>query len=783
MGLSIEQKYNICLMAEKHPKWTQGELAQWAYQVYQLPSKPSQGTISRLLAKKSEFMNSKEHEKDSSRLRRPNNLLVHRILQEWVSQSIWNGIPVSVPVIQDTAQSVWHKIPPKHREGKGSFSHKWVANFLSRMNLSTYIIDHGMPKPPKVWSFDERAILKDFISNIPPSELFTLDETFLAYNLPLDYAHYESNSIQKHLEVITVMLCANLDGTEKLDPMIIGRYENYSSFKNHFREETTISNSGDLGQDIHLGERMAKKFGVSYHSNKKSWLTSTLFHDWLVSWDKRLVSDDRKIWILLDDSCSHRIVNLHLQNIQLIYTSSNSRFLPFNWGVLEEFKTRYRIQQYKALIDLQSKLSDNPADLKLLSYSQSCLTMSNAFKFIKISWDAIPKELVQSNWKSSGILPPGMLKANDPRSSAFRRNSFLEMKLNKLCDIYRCNRKWDYSLLLSLNIENKNKNFLSLEEIIESSIVEHWETQKDVDALLSNDVDMLLDTFVPPIVNKSGTEAYSGSSVVDGTYILQQQPDQQHVLSAQKDQFQQNQQLPTVSQLIDNNTNTMLGTMLENDIFSAEILKDIFSTTPNMDDENSSHLASIVYDHSRSGRTPANDAPSMFTGTAQPNSTTSVAQQQTALQGLGAEELDPLAVSSYISETISNNAKATELSSEKLVMLTTLQSNVELAKAMKIILRHSEIREVGLSQSSLGELRVGYSNCVKKIRKAKHVLHSLEKGKIHQNTGKQAITSSSVTPEGSIESLGIENAFFSAFGNTEPRLNISEGFGNESPSL
>lgn len=457
MGLSIEQKYNICLMAEKHPKWTQAELAQWAYQVYQLPSKPSQGTISRLLAKKSDFMNSKEHEKDSNRLRRPNNLLVHKILQEWVSQSIWNGIPVSLPIIQDTAQSVWHKIPPEHREGKGSFSHKWVANFLSRMNLSTYIIDHQMPKHPKVWYFDERSLLKKFISHIPQNSLYTLDETFLAYNLPLDYAQYESNSIQKRLEVITVMLCANLNGTDKMDPMIIGRYENYQSFKNYFPEEQN-SNSH---HELHLGEKMARKFGISYQSNRKSWLTSTIFHDWLVAFDKRLVSDGRKIWLILDDSCSHRIINLRLQNIQLIYTSANSKFLPFNWGVLEEFKTRYRIQQYKALIDLQDTLSQGSGNLQLLTYEQSCLTMSNAFKFIKISWDAIKRELIHSNWKKSGILPPNMLEPSESRLSAFKRDDSLELKLNQLCETYWCMKKWDYSLLLNLNIENKNKNFLS----------------------------------------------------------------------------------------------------------------------------------------------------------------------------------------------------------------------------------------------------------------------------------------------------------------------------------
>lgn len=398
-------------MAERHPKWTQLELAKWAYETFQLPKIPSQGTISRLLARKSTYMNCKEHEKDANRLRKPNNLLVRKILQEWISQSLWNGIPITSPIIQDTAQAVWHRIPAEHREGNGSFSYKWISNFLSKMDVNISVLDEELPKTPKVWTFEERDVLKAYFSKIPPKDLFTLDEAFLSYNLPLDYAQYEASSIQRRIEVATVMLCSNLDGSEKLKPVVVGKYDSYKSFRNYFPNEPNDPVSQSM-----LGTKMAKKFDISYHSNRKAWLTSNLFHNWLVRWDKRLVAVNRKIWIVLDDSCCHRIINLRLQNINLVYTSSNSKFLPFNWGVWDEFKTRYRIQQYQALIDLQNRISKNiqnknkserneciPNGKKcLISFEQSQLTMSNAFKFIKKAWDDIPVDAIKANWKSSG---------------------------------------------------------------------------------------------------------------------------------------------------------------------------------------------------------------------------------------------------------------------------------------------------------------------------------------------------------------------------------------------
>jgi len=473
--LSIEQRYNICLMAETHPKWTQQELARWVYETFQLPKIPSQGTISRILTKKSTYMNSKEHEKDANRIRKPNNLLVRRILQEWINQSLWNGIPITSPIIQETAHAVWQRIPAKYREGNGSFSYKWISNFLAKMDVNISILDEEMPKTPKIWTFEERSYLKEYFAKLPSADVFTLDETFLAYNLPLDYAQYEISSIQRKVEVATVMLCANLDGTEKLKPLVVGKYDNYKSFRNYFPNEPINS----MNQSS-LGEKMAKKFDISYQSNTKSWLTSNLFHDWLVRWDKRLVAYNRKIWIVLDDSCSHRIINLHLQNITLIYTSATSKFLPLNWGVLDEFKTRYRIQQYNALIDLQNKYEEKTKRPYYISFEQSELTMSNAFKFIKNAWDEIPLDTIKANWKSSGIIPPNLIHLNENISMAFKKNEALEAQLDDLCHKYRCVKQWEYDMLLDLNMENKSANFLSMEELVESSIIEKMEPGDDI---------------------------------------------------------------------------------------------------------------------------------------------------------------------------------------------------------------------------------------------------------------------------------------------------------------
>ncbi|AMD22234.1 HGL106Cp [Eremothecium sinecaudum] len=802
MGLSIEQKYNICLMAEKHPRWTQLELARWAYEAYQLPKCPSQGTVSRLLAKKSVFMNTRGYEKDANRLRKPNNMLVRRILQEWISQSIWNGIPVMPPIIQDTAQSIWHRIPPEMREGNGSFSYKWISHLLSTMDIS---MDAELRKPPKVWTFEERSALKEFLSQLPADDLFTLDETFLAYNLPLCFDQYEKSDVRKRMEVVTVMLCANVTGSEKMMPLVVGKYENYINFRNYFPDEgsnysagnkrpashsgyssgtgdSTISAQRTMHSGSRLGEQMAKKFGLTYYSNRKSWLTSNLFHDWLSAWDKRLVADNRKIWIILDDSCSHRIINLHLKNIQLIFTSASSRFLPFNWGVLDEFKTGYRIQQYKALIDLQENLAKKNGGIKpLLSYEQSMLTMSNAFKFIKVAWEAIPTDTIKANWKSSGILPNNSIRLNESVSMAFKKNEALESKLNLLCQRYFCLKKWDYEMLLDLNIENKNTNFLSSEEIIESAIVDQWEPDdnelsfegSDNQLDVTSQANELTDSQEPFHLDSFGSRSHptvreeqlAESDSPLQTYTQNPENAMENTSTIDNSNDLISPRGATVSALIDK-TDEIFVSAMQQQMITHQFFDDLFdlenpitATTATSGNTPSAkivisrtptHMSHKSHSDSQEENSPPfgtishidnSSLPHVHQGIAsvQTGGTVSSAPPSTTVPGenidlalpsptvLSSDDLNVEDLHSYLNQ-LSTNTSAS-LNSERLVMLATLQTNVDIAKSMASILKHAEIREVGLSESALAEMKSSYNSCLKKIRKARQFLSVEDKRK------------------------------------------------------
>jgi hypothetical protein len=442
MGYSIKQKIDICLMAEANPELTQTDLAHWAQKRFNSAKPPSQTTISRILAKKDELIALKEHEYKLIRRRRLSNPLLRKVLLEWITQCVWNNIPITAPIILSSASNFWKQLPEDMRDGTGEFSFKWCSQFLSKVNISLSTIDKDLySNRLKIWTFEERENLKQLLS-VDPSKIYTLGEVFISHDLALDRANYNDKS-----DFVTCMLCTNVDGSSKLDPLVIGRYEKYPSFE---------SNS----------VRTATKHGVMYHSNRTKWLTSTMFYDWLSILDKRLALMNRDIILVLDDVAAHRVVNIKLTRIRLLYTSSMNGFLPINWGLENDFKLLFRTEQYKHLIEKQVNLN------KKLSKPEQDITMVETFELVKKAWLNLPKARIQSAWRKSAILPDSITSTFEK----FRYDDSIEMELQTLIDQLEVQEKWEIYSLLDLSIEQKiNKTFLSNEEIIQSCIVDNYD--------------------------------------------------------------------------------------------------------------------------------------------------------------------------------------------------------------------------------------------------------------------------------------------------------------------
>lgn len=546
MGYTIKQKIEICLKSEANPQMTQSDLANWVFETYGGDRPPAQTTISRILSSKDTILGSKEEDFSLVRRRKQSNPLLRRILTEWITQAQWERIPITSPIIQLMANAIWTRLPASLKDGNGVFNLKWCNHFVKRLNVnlvgSTKAVRENMGYPlNKVWQLDEKIELKMYIrwliaeKNYSPKDLFTIDEFPLFYCLPLDQI-FDISSIDKGLKqsssssenILTIMLGCNLDGSEKLNPLVVSKHEKFDvsasshpAFKSH--------NGAPLTSQA-LINKISEVYQISYKSNGNKWITSSMFQDYLLSLEHKIenVTPDRNIVIFLDNSSSHRMINLEFKHIKLVYMENASKhknpysgsfngvkfdYLPMSFGIVDEFKILYRLQQYLEMINKQRINSERDGEKspmsassslnlqistdasEVLSESDYLVPFIRVIEWIKRSWDSISPEKIFLSWKRTYILSlntpwPASEEVNQEASEILAplmtstqtydaQKSYF--KLKEIMKYLNVVIPWEIDDLLGL-VNERSKvslNYVSIEEIIGSCVLGKQEEEND----------------------------------------------------------------------------------------------------------------------------------------------------------------------------------------------------------------------------------------------------------------------------------------------------------------
>jgi hypothetical protein len=125
-------------------------------------------------------------------------------------------------------------------------------------------------------------------------------------------------------EHLSIALCANADGSHKLKPLIIGKFERPRCFKN---------------VRIHA-------MHMTYRHNAKAWMITSLFQEWIREFDHQvhLKHQGQRVLLLLDNCSSHKLVGLTLQytDVHFLPPNTTSKIQPMDAGIIISFKRHYR---------------------------------------------------------------------------------------------------------------------------------------------------------------------------------------------------------------------------------------------------------------------------------------------------------------------------------------------------------------------------------------------------------------------------------------------------------
>ncbi|UYV75541.1 hypothetical protein LAZ67_13000549 [Cordylochernes scorpioides] len=186
-------------------------------------------------------------------------------------------------------------------------------------------------------------------------------------------AHKDENcrGVKRMKQRITILLCCNSTGTDNRRLLIIGKSAKPRCFRN-----------------------FSPHFYCTYTSNSKAWMTSSIFQEWLLKFNKQLVSEGRRILLLLDNATSHCVPNDGLSNIKIHFLPPNmtASLQPLDSGIIKSFKAQYRKLQLQKMVELAD--AHLPTELRL----------DYAVRYCKMAWDSVSPDSSSNCWNHTGII-------------------------------------------------------------------------------------------------------------------------------------------------------------------------------------------------------------------------------------------------------------------------------------------------------------------------------------------------------------------------------------------
>lgn len=127
--------------------------------------------------------------------------------------------------------------------------------------------------------------LKTILSTYHPDDIFNADETTNFYRaLPDKTLEFKTKAFhggKVSKERLTALVCANMSGTEKLPLLVLGKSEKPRCFKH------------------------AKTLPTEYKANKKAWMTSKFFIEWVRKLDGKMSRRGRQIALVVGNCPAH----------------------------------------------------------------------------------------------------------------------------------------------------------------------------------------------------------------------------------------------------------------------------------------------------------------------------------------------------------------------------------------------------------------------------------------------------------------------------------------------
>ena len=245
------------------------------------------------------------------------------------------GIPISGDVLKEKVFFFARSLNVENFNA----SDGWLGRWKNRFNV---ILRKAQSEKRDADTRTTETWLEETLSNIlrryNESDIFNADETGLYYRLCSDWSHISKGETlagsKKNKARVTILVGANIAGTEKLPLLMIGKSRKPRCF------------------------RGCQTLPCTYDSNAIAWMTRKIFEAWIKKCDNKLWKAKRRV-VFIVDNCTAHPIDITLTNTELVFLPPNvtSLIQPCDQGIIKTLKAHYHkdiIKRLAAAIDAGS---------------------------------------------------------------------------------------------------------------------------------------------------------------------------------------------------------------------------------------------------------------------------------------------------------------------------------------------------------------------------------------------------------------------------------------------
>ncbi|XP_065866608.1 CENP-B homolog protein 2-like [Euphorbia lathyris] len=255
------------------------------------------------------------------------------------------------------------------------FSNGWLEKFKQRHAIRSFrrFGESGSVDMKKIEAVLPK--IKEKLDKWSLKDIYNMDETGLFYRMQADnsLATKQLEGRKQNKERITIAICCNADGSDKLPLWIIGKFLNPRCFKNNNRDS----------------------LNCKYQANSNAWMTFLIFNEWLQWFDNRM---DRNVLLILDNCTAHgkkeNFPPLRHTTVMFLPPNCTSKIQPCDAGIIRNFKGYYRQRFNRQLLKRIEDRVLEPAKISVLdgilnvviawSNDVKPQTIANCFKHCQI---------------------------------------------------------------------------------------------------------------------------------------------------------------------------------------------------------------------------------------------------------------------------------------------------------------------------------------------------------------------------------------------------------------